>query len=72
MCMLCGEKLGPGRVSREQILRLLALVEHPDALPPEQALRLGGQLLAALGASSPLCCESVAADDEATGGVSVS
>jgi hypothetical protein len=30
---------------RAHVLQLLALVEHPDALPAEAALRLAGEIL---------------------------
>jgi hypothetical protein len=46
MCLLCtvgSESQGPAR--RAHMLQLLALVEHPNALPAEGALRLARQLL---------------------------
>lgn len=46
MCLLCegGGDLALGR--RAHALQLLALVEHPDALPAEAALRLAREVLA--------------------------
>ncbi len=57
MCMLCADN--QEAASRAQLLRLVALLEHPDALPPEQALHLGHRLLAALGSHNTLTCEAV-------------
>jgi hypothetical protein len=69
MCRMCRYRNIQQPASREHILSLLALLEQPKALPPEQALRLGGQLLAALGGSGPLRCDPVpsAATDETRG-----
>ncbi len=47
LCLLCAAGLdaeSPAR--RAHVLQLLALVEHPDALPREVALRLAGEILA--------------------------
>ncbi len=62
MCMLCA----PSQefASRSQMLRLVTLLEHPDALPPERVLHLGHRLLAALGSGNGLRCEVVAAPYE--------
>jgi hypothetical protein len=61
MCWLCASSEDDQETaSREQILSLLALLEHPTALCPEQTLRLGGQLLASLGSRGSLRCEAVA------------
>jgi hypothetical protein len=35
------------------MLQLLALIEHPDALPPDAALRIGRELLAWLVQDEP-------------------
>ena len=61
MCMLCRAAEDQGGVPRGQVLRLLSLLEHPDALHPEQALRLGRQLIATLDGDARLQCEAVAA-----------
>ena len=47
MCLLCAA--GPGsqeRARRAHVLQLLALVEHPGALPADAALRLARDILA--------------------------
>ncbi len=48
MCLLCESGLGSdGDLARRaRVLRLLALIEHPDALPTDAALRLGQEILA--------------------------
>ncbi|MBV1795812.1 hypothetical protein [Siccirubricoccus sp. G192] len=47
MCLLCAAGLEGQRLAqRAHVLQLLALVEHPDALPAEAALRLAGEILA--------------------------
>jgi hypothetical protein len=44
------------------VLRLLALLEHPDALPPDAALRLSQEIMTLIGATSGrLRCDSVTA-----------
>jgi hypothetical protein len=47
MCVLCAA--GPGTnddlAHRIHVLQLLALVEHPDALPADAALRLGREIM---------------------------
>jgi hypothetical protein len=46
MCLLCAAGLdGQKLVRRAHVLQLLALVEHPDALPAEAALRLAREIL---------------------------
>ena len=67
MCMLCRVAEDQGSVSREHVLRLLSLLEHPDALRPERALRLGRQLIATLNGDAPYQCEAVAAPAMALG-----
>ena len=47
MCMSCAAGAEGGALARRaHVLRLLALVEHPDALPAEAALRLAREVLA--------------------------
>src|SRR5437660_1569480 len=47
MCLLCAAGLdGQKLVWRAHVLQLLALVEHPDALPADAALRLAREVLA--------------------------
>jgi hypothetical protein len=43
-CARCAGGQGDTR-ERERQLQLLALLEHPDALPADLALRLAGELL---------------------------
>jgi hypothetical protein len=46
MCLLCAAGLEGRRLARRaHVLQLLALVEHPDALPADAALRLAGEIL---------------------------
>ena len=45
MCLLCADGLADRtRARRARVLQLLALVEHPDALPAEAALRLAREI----------------------------
>jgi hypothetical protein len=45
---------------RIHVLRLLALVEHPDALPADAALRLAHEVLRLTGTTGATCrCEEV-------------
>jgi hypothetical protein len=47
MCLRCAAGWeGQGLARRIRLLRLLAIVEHPDALPAEGALRLAREILA--------------------------
>lgn len=47
MCLRCAAGLdGQDLVRRAHVLQLLALVEHPDALPADAALRLAREALA--------------------------
>ena len=47
MCLLCAAGLDGQRLAgRAHVLQLLALVEHPDALPAAAALRLAREVLA--------------------------
>jgi hypothetical protein len=57
-CANCRGWTGDGR-ERVRQLHLLALLEHPDALPAELALRLARDLLALNGHRSAFRCETV-------------
>ena len=47
MCSLCAAGLENRTLAqRAQVLQLLALIEHPDALPADAALRLAREVLA--------------------------
>ena len=47
MCVLCASGSGDEDLARRiHVLQLLALVEHPDALPADAALRLGREIMA--------------------------
>jgi hypothetical protein len=47
MCLLCAAGLEGRKLARRaHVLQLLTLVEHPDALPANAALRLAGEILA--------------------------
>ena len=46
MCLQCAAASDDRDATRRvQVLRLLALVEHPDALPADAALRLAHEIL---------------------------
>lgn len=47
MCILCepGSGSDESLAHRARVLQLLALVEHPDALPADAALRLGREIM---------------------------
>lgn len=67
MCLLCERTLGSGGdvMHRAHILQLLALVEHPDALPADAALRLGREIMALIKPGSGVRrCEPVTAPEE--------
>jgi hypothetical protein len=67
MCLFCDRDQGPGddAAQRVHVLRLLALVEHPDALPKDAALRLGQEIMALMKPGSGVRrCEPVSAPDE--------
>jgi hypothetical protein len=57
-CPGCADQTGDGRARLRQ-LHLLALLEHPDALPTEFALRLAGELLVLTDHRSAFRCEPV-------------
>ena len=61
-CPHCADRHDAAWARRVRVLQLLALIEHPHALPPEAALRIAGELLAWLG---PDACEPRGAAREA-------
>ncbi len=62
MCPHCADGSGPLHAHRARIMHLLALIEHPDALPADDALRIAGELLAWAGQEETrFSCEHVAA-----------
>jgi hypothetical protein len=69
MCMSCAAGVEGGRLARRaHVLRLLALVEHPDALPADAALRLAREVLALTQADRTGCrCDLVALPESGTG-----
>ena len=62
MCVLCAAGSdGRAIARRAHVLQILALVEHPDALPAEAALRLAREVLALTQAERTGCqCDPVA------------
>jgi hypothetical protein len=51
-------------VRRLHVLRLLALIEHPDALPHDAVLRLSREMMVMLGpARAPFRCDSMPSDE---------
>ena len=65
MCLLCAaEPADRDLARRSYVLHLLALVENPDALPADAALRLAREILMMTGSDSGRCrCEAVAPPD---------
>ncbi len=45
-CPHCADGIEPDLARRKRVLQLLALIEHPTALPPDAALRIAQELLA--------------------------
>jgi hypothetical protein len=46
MCLLCADGAGDRALARRaHVLKLLALIEHPDALPVDAVLRLGREIM---------------------------
>lgn len=45
MCPHCADSPDGGLACRHRVLQLLALIEHPSALPASAALRIGQELL---------------------------
>jgi hypothetical protein len=60
-----GDTTSPGYQRRCRMLQLLSLIEHPDALPSEAALRLAREILVLAEADkSRFCCDLVAMPEE--------
>ena len=58
MCQFCAPGASRFTADRARVSHLLAMIEHPDALPAEAALRIAAALLAWAGQSgSGLKCE---------------
>ena len=61
MCMSCAAGVERRLARRAHVLQLLALVEHPDALPADAALRLAREILALTQADQTGCrCDLLA------------
>ena len=69
MCLLCAAGSEAKKLAgRAHVLQLLALVEHPDALPAEAALRLVREVLTLIEAEpAGRRCEAVVLPGYATG-----
>ena len=62
MCRYCVTGSSHPSTDRVRVLDLLALIEHPDALPANAALRIAAELLTWAGrAESRLRCEPATA-----------
>jgi hypothetical protein len=48
-CPHCADGIDPDLARRKRVLQLLALIEHPTALPPDAALRIAQELLVWIG-----------------------
>jgi hypothetical protein len=60
MCRNCFSGSSRSEVERARILNLLALIERPDVLPADAALRIAGELLQWAGQREPrFLCEAV-------------
>lgn len=61
MCLLCAATWDDRNLARRShVLRLLALVEHPDALPADTALRLAREILRLTQEQGAICrCDDV-------------
>jgi hypothetical protein len=69
MCLLCASSGERVLARRNHILQLLALVEHPDALPADRALRLAQEVLVLTWADgAPFQCEAVLPPQAAAAG----
>ena len=68
LCLLCVATLEARSLARRaHVLQLLELVEHPDALPTEAALRLAREILVLTRAEgTERRCEAVAPPGRAT------
>jgi len=60
VCKYCA--IGSPQVSQNhtRVLQLIALIEHPDALPAEAVLRIAGELLAWTWEAPRFRCEAMA------------
>jgi len=55
MCLLCAAETADRDLARRShVLHLLALVEHPGALPPDAALRLAHEILRLTGTNGTM------------------
>jgi hypothetical protein len=52
-CSHCADGIDGRMVRRIQVLQLLTLIEHPNALPPASALRIARELLALIAQGEP-------------------
>ena len=59
MCRFCPGEASTIHAGRTRIVDLLALIEHPDALPAATALRIAGELLRWTERTPSLRCEPV-------------
>jgi hypothetical protein len=62
ICAHCASAPAADR-ERRRLLDLLAVLEHPDALPPGPALRLATELLVLTTAARSLRCDAAEASD---------
>lgn len=62
MCLWCpAETADQVLARRSRVLHLLALVEHPDALPASTAFRLAQEILRLTQSNDTICrCEEIA------------
>ena len=64
LCPHCADGADHEQARRIRVLQLLALIEHPDALPADAALRIGRELLAWIAQDEPSQrCDHVIADE---------
>lgn len=52
-CPHCADRPSAALARRIRVLQLLALIEHPEALPADAALRIAGELLCWLDRDAP-------------------
>ncbi len=67
MCLLCagGAERDGALARRAHVLDLLALIEHPDALPADAAVRLGREIMTLIAREPlPLQCDAVAPSED--------